>query len=77
MNNKKDQELAQAHVNWLMPRIRQIVTSVLDSMEPLLVDHMVHGIKHGRELAQEEGRKVLYDDDFVETVSKLKEAKKK
>lgn len=50
----KDVELSQAHVTWLMSRLREIVNGMLDIMEPLLVDHMVHGIKHGRELAEEE-----------------------
>lgn len=31
------QDMAEAHVNWL-----------LKMLKPLLVDHMVHGFKHGR-----------------------------
>jgi hypothetical protein len=49
-----DKDLAKAHVDWFMARLRGIVNVLLDEFEPILIDHMEHGIKHGRELAQEE-----------------------
>jgi hypothetical protein len=37
-------ELAKQHVNWL-----------LGMLEPLLIDHMAHGFKHGVEWARQQG----------------------
>ena len=34
-------QIATSHVNWY-----------LNSIRPLLIDHMVHGIKHGMEYAE-------------------------
>ena len=36
MNEEKIREVAEGHVDWY-----------LSSIKPLLIDHMVHGIKHG------------------------------
>ena len=43
MNNQDDwhdeaKELAMSHVDWLLGLLR-----------PLLIEHMIHGFKHGRE----------------------------
>ena len=50
------EELAKQHVDWLLKMLR-----------PLLVDHMVHGFKHGLEYERE--AKVLGEEawpyDFV------------
>lgn len=53
----EDRKLAEAHVFWFMGRIRELVGAMLDVFEPLLVDHMEHGIKHGREIVEEEKKK--------------------
>lgn len=38
MNDDKIRKIAEEHVAWY-----------LNSIRPLLIDHMVHGIKHGIE----------------------------
>lgn len=48
-----DNELSQAHVEWYMGKIRRTVELMLCIMEESLIDHMEHGIKHGRELEAE------------------------
>jgi len=40
---KQSLELAQAHVDWYLKSIR-----------PLLIDHMVHGFKHGVKYQQQD-----------------------
>jgi len=42
MDNDKIRKVAESHVDWY-----------LDSIRPLLVDHMMHGIKHGLENKEE------------------------
>jgi len=44
--------LAEAHVDWFLKTLR-----------PLLIDHMVHGFKHGIEYA---GESVTYPEDAVD-----------
>jgi len=44
--------LAEAHVDWFLKTLR-----------PLLIDHMVHGFKHGMEYA---GQSVTYPEDSVD-----------
>lgn len=52
-----DEELAKAHVLWFMGNIRLMLKVGTEVLEKTLVDHFVHGIKHGRELERERKEK--------------------
>ena len=49
----KDLNLAEDHVKWEMGLVRLVINALLDITEKMAVDNFVHGIKHGRELEQE------------------------
>lgn len=48
-----DDDLAREHVEWYMSRLREQMLSWCDITEQLLIDNFRHGIKHGRELEQQ------------------------
>ena len=53
IKDTNERELASAHVDWY-----------LDSIRSLLVDHFVHGYKHGREDAFEDAKKEKSNEDL-------------
>lgn len=50
----EDRDLAHAHVEWYMSRLREQLLAWCDITEQLLIDNFQHGIKHGRELERNE-----------------------
>lgn len=50
----KDQKLAEDHVKWEMGLIKLVVEALLEITEKMAIDNFIHGVKHGKEIIQEE-----------------------
>lgn len=65
MTKKTDKELAEAHGKWLMDTIEVVAGAIFDAMKPIMVDVMEHGIKHGRELQEEDIQNRFAPGEFL------------
>lgn len=53
MSKSRSEEMAEQHVAWFMKNVRMILDSGTAIMEKMLIDHFVHGFKHGVEFMRD------------------------